>query len=77
MVVDVNRIAASALEAFLERDESQRGGSKRQREGSRFGGIGAVALGAGLAVAARAAYNRARKLDLERIGGAIEEKLRH
>jgi hypothetical protein len=78
MAVDINRIAASALEAFLERGESEQGGSKRERDRNpHLGGVGAVALGVGLAVAARAAYNRARSLDLERVGGAIEEKLRH
>lgn len=78
MAVDINRIAASALETFLERGESEQGRPKRKRRGNpRLGGIGAVALGVGLAVAARAAYNRARSLDLERVGGTIEEKLRH
>jgi hypothetical protein len=78
MAVDINRIAASALETFLERGESEQGGSKRGRgRNSRLGGVGGVALGVGLAVAARAAYSRVRSLDLERVGGAIEEKLRH
>jgi hypothetical protein len=78
VAVDINRIAASALETFLERGESEQGGSRRERDRSpRLGGVGAVALGVGLAVAARTAYNRARGLDLERVAGAVEEKLRH
>jgi hypothetical protein len=78
VAVDINRIAASALEAFLEIGESEQDGSKREEERNpRLGGVRAVALGVGLAVAARVVYNRARGLDLERVGGAIEEKLRH
>lgn len=76
MAVDINRIAASALETFLERGENEQGGSKRERGGNRLSGVRMVALGVGLAIAARAAYNRARNLDLERVAGAVEERLR-
>jgi hypothetical protein len=78
MAVDINRIAASALQAFLE-NESDEGHAHAQekRRGRRFGGVGPVALGVGLAVAARATYHRARRLDLERVAGAVEEKLRN
>jgi hypothetical protein len=72
VAVDINRMAASALDAYLENE----GHPREERGNRRFGGIGAVALGAGLAVAARAVYNRARSLDLERVAGAVEEKLR-
>lgn len=76
MAVDINRIATSALETFLERGENEQGGSKRKRGGNRLGGVRMVALGVGLAIAARAAYNRGRNLDLERVAGAVEERLR-
>lgn len=77
MAVDINRIAASALQAFLEDERSEgRPPAHEERRNRRLGGVGAVALGVGLAVAARAAYNRARNLDLEQIAGAVEEKLR-
>jgi hypothetical protein len=77
MAVDIKRIAASALDAFLE-DERNDGHAhaREERKDRRLGGVGAVALGVGLAIAARAAYHRVRGLDLERVGGAIEEKLR-
>jgi hypothetical protein len=73
MAVDLNRIATAALESFLQEDEQP-----SRREESRnhhFGGVGALAAGVGLAVAARAAYNRARRIDLEQIAGAVEDKL--
>lgn len=75
MPVDLNRIATAAFEAFLQEDGEQQAGRKESRN-HRFGGVGAVAAGVGLAVAARAAYNRARRIDLERVAGAVEDKLR-
>jgi hypothetical protein len=75
MAVDLNRIATAALESFLQEDGEQ----PARRDESRnhhFGGVGAVAVGVGLAVAARAAYNRARRIDLEQVAGAVEDKLR-
>jgi hypothetical protein len=77
MAVDINRIAASALQVFLEdeRDEG-RPPAHEERGNRRLGGVGAVALGVGLAFVARVAYNHARNLDLERVAGAVEEKLR-
>jgi hypothetical protein len=74
MAVDLNRIATAAVESFLQEDEQPAG-----REGSRnhhLGGVGAVAVGAGLAIAARVAYKRARRIDLEQFAGAVEDKLR-
>jgi hypothetical protein len=77
MAVDINRIAASAFQAFLE-DESNEGHgpAHKERGNRRLGGVSAVALGVGLAVAGRVAYHRARSLDLERVAGAVEERLR-
>jgi hypothetical protein len=76
MAVDINRIAASALQAFLGSEASDGASAPQERRDRHLGGVGAVALGVGLAIAARAAYHRVRSLDLERVGGAIEEKLR-
>lgn len=77
MAVDINRVATAALEAFLD-DEGQEGQpAKHNGDGNgRLGGVGAVALGVGLAVGARAVYNRARRFDLERAGEALESRLK-
>ena len=73
MAVDLNRIASAALESFLDGEGQP---ERRAESGNRrLGSVGAVALGVGLAVAARAAYNRARRVDLERVAGAVENKL--
>ena len=73
MAVDLNRIATAALESFLQEDgEAARQNESRNRH---LGGVGAVAVGVGLAVAARVAYNRVRRIDLERVAGAVEDKL--
>ena len=73
MAVDLSRIATAALESFLQED-----GEHSRRDESRnhhLGGVGAVAVGVGLAVAARAAYDRARRIDLEQVAEAVEDKL--
>jgi hypothetical protein len=75
MAVDLNRIATAALESFLQGDGEQPARQNESRN-HHFGGLGAVAVGAGFAVAARAAYNRARRIDLEQVAGAIEDKLK-
>ncbi len=74
MAVDLNRIATAALESFLQGD-SEQPAPRNESRNHRLGGVGAVAVGVGLAVAARAAYNRARRLDLAQVAGAIEDKL--
>lgn len=75
MAIDINRIAASALDAYLENERDEKR-PREERGNRRWGGVRAVALGVGLAVAARAVYGRVRSLDLERVAGAVEEKLR-
>ena len=73
MPVDLSRIVTTAVESFLQGDEQP-----ARREESRnhhLGGLGAVAVGVGLVVAARVAYKRARGIDLERLAGAVEDKL--
>ena len=76
MAIDIDRIAASALQTYLQNERNEGRTSALKRGNRRLGGVGAVALGVGLAVAARAAYSRVRGLDLEQVAGAIEEKLR-
>jgi hypothetical protein len=73
--LDVNRMAAAAMDALLTPEEhSQNGLVEKQHRG--LGAVGAIAVGAGLAVAARAAYSRARKsLSLEEIADSVEERL--
>lgn len=75
MAVDLNRIARAALESFLGEDDEQPARQNESRN-HRIGGVGAVAVGVGLAVAARAVYNRARRIDLEQVAGAVEDKLK-
>ena len=74
MTVDLNRIATAALESFLGEDEQP--AKREESRNHHLGGVGAVAVGVGLAVAARAAYNRARSIDLEQVAGAVEDKLK-
>jgi hypothetical protein len=74
MAVDLNRIATAALESFLQEGGEQPARQNESRN-HRLGGVGAVAVGVGLAVAGRAAYNRVRRIDLERVAGAVEDKL--
>jgi hypothetical protein len=74
VAVDLNRIATAALESFLQEDEQP--ARREESRNHRFGGVGALALGVGLAVATRAVYNRARRIDLEQVAGAVEDKLK-
>jgi hypothetical protein len=74
MALDLNRIATAALESFLQQSGEQPARQSESRN-HHLGGVGALAVGVGLAVAARAAYNRVRRLDLEQVAGAIEDKL--
>lgn len=74
MAVDLNRIATAALESFLGEDGEQQSRQNESRN-HHLGGVGAVAVGVALAFAARAAYNRARNIDLEQVAGAVEDKL--
>jgi len=78
--LDVNQIVGAALTAFMEpngRSESDASRNHRESNGSNGGlrAVGAVAVGAALAVAARAAYSSARRLDLEQVANAVEQRL--
>lgn len=74
MAVDLNQIARGALESFLQEDSEQQARQNESRN-HHLGGVGAVAVGVGLAVVARVAYNRARRIDLAQMAGAVEDKL--
>ncbi len=74
MAVDLNRIATAALESFLQEDGEQLA-RQNESQNHHLGGVGAVAVGVGLAVAARVAYNRVRRIDLEQVAGTVEDKL--
>jgi hypothetical protein len=78
--IDVDRMAAAALESFLGADgrpeEGSQNGSPGERSNHRYGGVGALALGVALSVAARVAYSRvADRLDLDEVVETIEERL--
>jgi hypothetical protein len=73
VAADFNRIAMAALESLLSEEEQP--AQRTERGNRRWGSVGAVALGVGLGIGARAVYNRARRFDLERVAGAIEDKL--
>ena len=75
MALDLNRIVTAALESFLQENGEQPARQNKSRN-HHLGGVGAVAVGVGLAVAGRAAYNRARHIDLEQVAGAVEDKLK-
>lgn len=74
--MDVNKLVSSAVEAYLREAEQASNGPvddhgkhRRLRRGT------AVAAGAGLALAGRAVYRRARRYDLEAVGRAAAKKI--
>jgi len=77
--IDVNRMVGAAMNAFMtsgSQIENGRVRNHREDDGGPWGSIGAVAVGAALAVTARAVYSRARRsLDLERVADAVEQRL--
>ena len=76
MAVELNRIAAAALESFLQENGEQPARQDERRNHRLGGGLGTVVAGAGLALAARAVYHRARRIDLAQVAGAVEDKLK-
>lgn len=75
MAVDIERVAAAAVDSFLNGDDD-----RRRRDGSSPGRgwlrtAGPVAVGVGLGVAARTAYRRLRAVDLETAAAALERRL--
>lgn len=73
--IDVNRLASAAVEAFLSNEDHSEN-ERPEPERRRLEGVGAVALGVAIAAGARAAYLRARRLDLERVAKSVEDRLK-
>lgn len=74
---DLNRLAASAVDAYLQQAEQPDHGERKHKgKAKRLGTGTALAVGAGLAVAAGAVYRRVRDLDLEQVGAAVESRLK-
>jgi ADP-ribosylglycohydrolase len=79
--IDVERVVAAAVEAAFGENGSDRHSAVTRSDSDgghnhRFGQVAAVATGALVATAARAAYKRARDLDLERVAELAEKRLR-
>jgi hypothetical protein len=75
--LDLNKLAATAADAYLQAAKQQSNGHVEAKlKHSRLSKGAGVAVGVGLTVAARAAYRRARGLDLEQVGTALENKLK-
>jgi hypothetical protein len=74
--MDYDKLAAAAVGSFLREDQLRTRESPKSKR-RRLGGVGAVALGVGLAVGARAAYRRVRNLDLAQVAGTVEDRLKH
>jgi hypothetical protein len=78
--IDFERVAAAAVEAaFGETDGTGGRDTKQQHSDAshdrRLGTATSVASGVIIAIAARAAFKRARNLDLERVAEAAEKRL--
>jgi hypothetical protein len=78
---DVSRIAASALEAFLEGEKQSQNGHEpaRKRGGRRLGTAGALAVGAAAVAGGRAVYKRAKQvdlIDLTEVAARAEDRLK-
>lgn len=74
--IDVNKLVSSAVEAYLQEAQQASNGKVQAKSRHRLGPGVAVATGAGLLLAGRAAYHRLGPLDLERLGHAAEKKLK-
>jgi hypothetical protein len=75
MSIDYSRIASSAVDSFLNGRSEEPQGHQEQNGSRGLGGVGALALGAGLALGARAVFRRARGLDLEQVGHAVQDRI--
>ncbi len=79
--LDVDQVVGAAMRAFMAPDaQSENSQSANHHESRRNGGglgaFGAVAVGAALAVTARAViFACAAKLDLEQVADAVEQRL--
>jgi hypothetical protein len=77
MAVDIERVVAAAVDSFLHGDEDEgRAANRGRRRGGRLRGMGTLAVGVGLGLAAQAAIRRARDIDLETAASAVEKRLK-
>jgi hypothetical protein len=78
MAVDIERVIGAAVDSYLRGEDRGSEGDSHGRRGERgrLGGVGGLAIGVGLGLAARAAYRRARSIDLESAAGALEQRLK-
>ncbi|HMJ04059.1 MAG TPA: hypothetical protein VK506_14050 [Conexibacter sp.] len=75
MAIDLQRIAASAVDSYLRQSPPKRDEQPAGEHRHRLGGARALAVGVVLGAGARVAYGRLRKLDLARVAGAVERRL--
>jgi hypothetical protein len=72
--IDVHRVVNSAVDAFLDVDRGRQNGDT-QKQDHHIGPVGSLAIGILLAAGARAAYSRAKKLDVADVAERFEERL--
>lgn len=78
--IDVNRLLASAVDAFLKLDQPDAMNGRAERPTEKphshgIGPVGSIAVGVALAAGARAVYSRAKSLDLQEVAEKVEERL--
>jgi hypothetical protein len=78
--IDVGRVVAAAVDAAFGENGSGRDSTATRSDSDadnnhRFGTVAAVATGVVVATAARAAYKRARSVDLEHVAELAEKRI--
>lgn len=80
MAIDIERVVAATVDSFLHGDEEKpaqdSGGGGEGGGRQALGATGALAVGVGMGLAARAVYRRVRQLDLESVAQALEDRLK-
>lgn len=75
MSIDINRMAGSAVDSFLNGQREQPPDRQQENENRGLGGLASLAVGAGITLAVGALFSRARRLDLEQLGHVMEDKI--
>jgi ADP-ribosylglycohydrolase len=78
--IDIERMVSAAVDAAFgengsERDSAASRSNSDVGHNHRFGTVAAVATGVVVATAARAAYKRARAVDLQRLAELAEKRI--